>query len=64
MKKQITCESLLTNEQDGVSDISMAKITDSCLELYPAVTKTISLSLDELKAIVKEIEDYKKDPNR
>lgn len=64
MKKQINCESLLTDEQDDESDISMAKITDGCLQIYPAVTKTISLSLEELKAVVKEIEDYKKDPNR
>lgn len=55
---QRPCKSLLTTDQDRDSDVSMAKVSPICVEIYPAACKTISLSLGELKALVAEIEDY------
>ena len=58
--RQVKCKSLATTPgvySNDESDISMAKIDPGGLEIYPAVCKTISLSLEELKAVVAEIEE-------
>ncbi len=55
--KQIHSKAIILQEDDEFSDVSMAKINSKGLELYPAVCKTISLSLDELRAVVREIEE-------
>jgi hypothetical protein len=55
---QKPCKSLETFPEFADSDISAAKISPICVEIYPAVSKTISISLPELKALVKEIEEY------
>ncbi len=53
--KRVDCKSIETRDQDEWSDVSMAKIDPDGIEIYPAVCKTISLSLVELKAIVAEM---------
>ena len=54
------CGSIETTDDCEFSDVSMVKINtykgDASVEIYPAVCKTISLSLQELKDTVKEIE--------
>ncbi len=54
--RAVTCKSIITTEADEWSDVESAMITPDGIEIYPAVCKTISLDLDELKAIVAEIE--------
>ena len=56
---QINCKSIITTDDDEFSDVSMSKISKDCVEIYPDVCKTISLSLEELEGIVAEIKAFK-----
>lgn len=62
MNQQIS-KSIVTVGQDEYSDVSMAKVSPVCVELYPAVCKTISLSLEELRGVVREIEYLDETPH-
>lgn len=54
------CRSIDTVDDCEFSDVSMVKINTheggASIEIYPSVCKTISLSLEELKNTVEEIE--------
>ena len=56
--KRIKCKSIETIYDDDFSDVESAYIEHGAIEIYPAVHKTISLSLEELKGIVAEIEAF------
>ena len=53
---RVPCKSIETIYDDEFSDVESAYIERGAIEIYPAVHKTISLSLEELKGIVAEIE--------
>ncbi|GEM_PF-5260706 len=60
LMRQVNCKSIITIEEDNESNVSMAKINTYGVEIYPACCKTINLSLPELKALIAEIEEFKK----
>ena len=54
------CKSIETTATHEDSDIESAKLEVGAIELYPAPSKTISLSLKELRGAVREIEALNK----
>lgn len=54
--RAINCTTIITTADDEWADVESAMITPEGIEIYPAVCKTISLDLQELKDIVEEIE--------